>query len=134
MKVSLTRFYYAKNIRPTDIHGWLLKCVVRVQWTMGFRGSGIGCSKVARQICMTRNELGARNSSSGKVSSILRTLPNLHHVLFTCLSISRICWPATVGGVTKRQNTLCRSGWEAWRWPFFFRRGLIKGCPTVKMP
>ena len=28
----VTRFYYAKNIRPVAaIHGWLLKCVVRVQ-------------------------------------------------------------------------------------------------------
>jgi uncharacterized C2H2 Zn-finger protein len=27
----VTRFYYAKNVRPAAIHGWLLKCVVRVQ-------------------------------------------------------------------------------------------------------
>lgn len=23
--------YYAKSIRPAEIHGWLLKCVVKVQ-------------------------------------------------------------------------------------------------------
>jgi hypothetical protein len=58
-------------------------------------------------MCMTRNEVGAlTNSSSGKFSSILHTVPTLHQVIITCVpSTSRNFLPSTASGVTKRQKT-----------------------------
>jgi len=47
------------------------------------------------------------NSSTGKFSSILHTVPILQQVIITCFSTSRNFWPARVWGATRRQKT-CR--------------------------
>jgi hypothetical protein len=50
-----------------------------------------------------------------------RALPTPHtvltllHVIITCFSTSRNFWPARFWGETKRQKTLCRTGWRVWR-------------------
>jgi hypothetical protein len=57
-------------------------------------------------------------NSSAKFSSILCTVPTLHQVIITCFSNSTNLWQARDWGVTKTQNTSCRTGWKAWRRTF----------------
>lgn len=109
----------------------LLKCVVRVQWTKGFRGSGVGCSKEARQICVTRNELGALNSSSGEV----RASFVLFRPCSACLSL--VCPSQEFVGRPQseecpRETVRCAGVAERFGgYLFFFRLGHITGTSAL---
>jgi hypothetical protein len=93
--------------------GRLLKHMVNVQWTTGTWGNGVGCSKKAGLMCMTRNEVDAglwsqmiwksECKNSGKEA--------IHNFWIT----QTFFWPTRVWGVTKKK--IRRAG-QVWWWPF----------------
>lgn len=73
------------------------------------------------------------NRTSGKFSSILHTIPILHHVSIIRFPISQNFWSARVWKVNKTWKTLCRTDWKAWQRPFQQRH--TKASPTIwKVP
>jgi hypothetical protein len=98
------QFLNAKNVHLVEIHRQIVHVYGEGAVSEGSMRKCVSCSKKAGHMCMMRKKSRCTNSSSGKFSSMLHTVPTLHRVISKCFSTSRNFWLARVWGMTDQRQ------------------------------